>query len=129
MTWWQRIDLALGVLGAAIFIGIGWVLWGPRLGVQFDRLWIGRRRLAGMAVLCALASTLWIGSPGWLERVPLLPDAELSWRLVAAGLLVPWSTGLITLAFMEWRIVRDLGRSYQRAQRGEGKVLEGEVVR
>lgn len=130
MTWWQRIDLALGIIGAGIFIGIGWVLWGPQFAGQIDRLRIGRRRLAGLAVLCSLGSTLWIGSPGWLAALPVLPDADLSWRLVGYGLLVPWSTGLTTLAFMEWRIARDdvrVARQQPRPERTE--VLEGEVVR
>lgn len=126
VTWWQQIDIALGILGAVIFIGIGWILWGPQFAGQFDRLRIGRKRLAGLVGLCSLASTLWIGSPGWVAAIPLLPDADLSWRLVAYGLLIPWSPGLITLAFMEWRIARDLVRPRRAADRGE--VLEGEVL-
>lgn len=75
--------------------------------IQIDKLRVAPRRLAALIVLCSIASTLWIGAPSWLERVPLLPDADWSWWLVAYGLVIPWGVGWVTLAFMEWRIARD----------------------
>lgn len=79
-----------------------------RYGASLSLPRVGRRRLVALVVLCTLASTLWIGSPGWISAIPLLPAAVLSWRLIGYGLIIPWGVGWVTLLLMERRIADDL---------------------
>jgi len=63
---------------------------------------VGLKRLAATAALCTTATSLWIAAPAYL------PFADVSAKLVAAGVVVPWGVGWVTLLLMERRIADDL---------------------
>lgn len=99
-----------------------------RFDIQLPR--VGRKRLITTSVMTSTASALWLSAPLWVDRIPLLPDADLSLPLVASGILLPAWIGFSTLLLAEQRIRDERGywTAVQAARRAIARVRPAGVI-